>query len=463
MPDDVVTPIPPPAAVTPIPGGIRFKEAAPLIAGVVHNGVCADDPRVLERLNEATKIILDYMIPVGGMASANVIADNEFLYLPPQLENCIEAVPVDPSTKVRDDPDIAQGWYEIVNNSTYLDPSQHHDNPIIDKGLWPDAADPSVLRRVYQYPGLEPPNAVVAVTGAKRFIPLQNNEDYLIVQNIEALKLVILSIERNENAAPDEALKYRQQAFEMLQAEVKKHILDPRNYMRRKSAYQDDIVNFAENSLGWIRANIALDIEAALKTGKIDLTWSILQVERRIMHRGIYKDCIVQIQAEVKGGIVYFPVNVQSVLAVSLDGCPIPIRSQFFEHLDNGPGAFSCHKYLKDLGDEFFPDTQTTRRKYKFLGDCNNTQCINAVCKLRWMLKDAEDQMTIKNYEAIRLMMTAKFQEEKEEWQTAAANQQQAYEIMDKELQDYLSGIRFTPHIQTHGFGLGDVGSFWTR
>jgi hypothetical protein len=249
----------------------------------------------------------------------------------------------------------------------------------------------------------------------------------------------------------------------MLESEVKKHILDPRNYMRRKSAYQDDIVNFAENSLGWVRANIALDIDLALKTGKIDLTWSINQVERRIMQRGIYKDCIVQLQANVVGGIVYFPVNVGSVLVVSLDGCPIPVRSQFFEHLDNGPGAFSCHRYLKDLGDEFFPATQTTRRKYKLIADCTNTTCINAVCKLRWTLKKAHDQMTIKNYEAIRLMMTSKFLEEKEDWQGAASNQQQAYDIMERELREYLAGIRFTPHIQTSGFGLGDVGSFWTR
>ena len=456
------SPLPPSAATLPPPGGLRFKDAAPLIAGVTDNGISPDDPRVLIRLNQATKIVLDNMIPVGGMCTANVAAVNTVLVLPPQMENIIEALPFDDSTTVRGDNDITQGWYEIINNSVYLDPNQHHDNPLVDYGLWSDPGNPGVLRRTYAYPGLQPANAIVTVTGAKRYLPLTSNEDYLIVQNIEALKLIILSIERYENNAPDEAVKYRQEGLKLLEAEVKKHILDPRNYMRRKSAYQDDIFIFPENTLGWVRANIALDIDLALKTGKIDLTWSINQVEQRLMKRAIWKDCIVQLQADVLGGFVYFPLYVQSVLAVSLNGCPIPVRSQFFEHLDNGPGAFtSCSNVLIDQGDEYFPSSQTTRRKYKLIADCVNSQCINAVCKLRWLLKQPQDLMVIKNYEALRLMMTAKFLEEQEKWQEAQANQQQAYDLLEKELSDYLAGIRHTVHIQNYGFGLGDTGNYW--
>ena len=126
----------------------------------------------------------------------------------------------------------------------------------------------------------------------------------------------------------------------MLQAEVKKHLLDPRNYMFRKSEYFDDLVTFAPNTLGWVRAQIATDIDEALKTGKSDLTWSINQIERRLMRRAIWKDCIIEVQADVQGGMVYFPLYVEAVLAVDLNGAPIPIRSQFFEHLENGPGMF---------------------------------------------------------------------------------------------------------------------------
>src|SRR6185312_5336329 len=108
------------------------------LCGVVDNGVGPDDPRVLTRTNQATQIILNTMIPVGGMATADVAAVNEVLLLPPEMENIIECHPQQDSTKVRGSADIAQGWYEITSNSMYMDPTQHHDNPTIDLGLLPD-------------------------------------------------------------------------------------------------------------------------------------------------------------------------------------------------------------------------------------------------------------------------------------------------------------------------------------
>jgi hypothetical protein len=212
-----------------------------------------------------------------------------------------------------------------------------------------------------------------------------------------------------------------------------------------------------------VRANIALDIELALKTGKVDLTWSINQIERRLMKPKIWKDMIVEVQAAVVGGFIYFPQYVGSVLAVDLDGSPIPIRSQFFEHLENGPGMFSVHSFLKDCGDEYNPKTQTTRRKYKLIADCTAGDCINAICQVRWIYKKPNDVMTIKAYEAIRLGMTAKFLEEKEDWQNAQANMKAAFELLEQELTDYLEGIRHTVHVQSYGFGLGDVGGYWRQ
>lgn len=462
---DITSPdivFPPPQASLPLQGGLQFKDAAPMIAGVVDNGVCPDDARVMVRLNEATKIVLDTMIPVGGMMIVNVTAQSGILILPAQMENVIEAHPTDPGTAVFGDKDITQSWYDVVNQSAYLDPDKSYDNPLQDLGLNGNPADPSDVRRVYFYPGLQPSNAVIQCTGAKRYLPVNNDEDYLIVQNIEALKLVILSIERNENSAPDEAEKYRKQAFELLQAEVKKHIFDPRNYMFRKAQYYQDMVTFATSTLGWTRAQIALDVQEALRMGKTDLTWGINQCERRIMERGTYKDTIVTIQAQVVGGIIYFPQTVGGVHAIDLNGSPIPIRSQYFQHLDNGPGGFPSHPMLIDQGDKLQPGFSAPRRRYKLIASCADGATITAVCKLRWVIKQPEDMMTIKNYEAIRLMMIAKSLEEKEDWKNAQVNQQQAFEILDKELETYLAGIRHTVHVQMHGFGLGDVGSYWT-
>jgi hypothetical protein len=463
LPEAVTAATFPPAPV--IVGGLQFKDVAPMICGVVDNGVCQDDPRVMVRLNEATKIILDAMIPVGGMLGANVTpipGAPGFLILPPQMENVIEAHVVAPlDAKVYGSKDVTQSWYEITSNSVYLDPEQQMDNPLVDFGLVANPNDPSDLRRIYFYPGLEPSNATVQCTGARRYQPLTNDEDYLIVQNVEAIKCIILSIERYENNSPDDAQKYRQTGLGMLQGEVKKHLLDPRNFAVRKSGYLLDIQNFAQNTLAWMRAQLALDLPRALRTSKRDLTWHVQQAERRLMERGIWKDCVVTLQAQVVGGIVYFPIFVEGVLALDICGRPIPIRSQFFQHLENGPGGFPCYEMLIDQGDKLQPGFAAPRRKYKLIADCLNGTTITAVCKVRWVLKKPEDMMTIKNYEAIRLMVTGKFMEEDEKWQEAQANAQSAYDLLDKELRGYLAGIRHTVHVQMTGFGLGDVGGYY--
>lgn len=456
----------PPAPV--IVGGLQFKDVAPMICGVVDNGVCSDDPRVMVRLNEATKIILDAMVPVGGNVSGYVtppVGFDRLFILPPQFETIIEAHVVLPSARnaaVYGNKDVLQSWYEGVttSNSAFMEPEQQMDNPLTDLGLIANPDDLSDLRRTYYYPGLDPGTATVFFQGLRRYLPITNDEDYLIVQNVEAIKCIILSIERYENNAVADAQAYRQTGLEMLQQEVKKHMTDPRNYALRKSQYLQDIQTFAQNTLGWVRAQIALDIPQGLRTGKRDLTWHINQGERRLMERGIWKDCVQTIQATVVGGAIYMPVSVEAVLGINLNGRPIPIRSQFFQHLDNGPGCFPCGSMLIDQGNRQQPGFHMPRRKYQLIADCQNGSVITLAVKLKWILKQPGDMMTIKNYEAIRLMVTAKFLEEKEDWQNASVNQQAAIDILDKELKAYLGGIRHTVHIQTEGFGLGDVGGF---
>lgn len=464
---NIVTPgvnfFPPPPFILPLVGGMQYRDAAPLLCSVVHNGVSEDDPRVMSRLNEATKIVMDNIRPVGGTAICNITAINGILVCPPSMENIIEAHPVDVNTKVFGNKDVTQSWYEIVNNSTYLDPPQTMDNPLTDLGLNGNPDDPSDVRRVYFYPGLQPNNAVVQVTGDKRYLPITSDDDFLIVQNIAALKDIILSLERKENNAIDDAQKYLKSGMDTLQAEVRKHIMDPRNYMFRKAQYLQDSTTFSVGTLGWMRAQMALDVVEALRSGKSDLTWAILQSERRLMEDPRpWKGTIVEITAEVVGGSIYMSANVEAVLDVSLDGRPIPVRSLFFKYLENGPGGCPGSAMLQDCGDVKQPGFASPRRKYRLVANCTEGACLSAAVKLRWIAKQPEDMMVIKNYEAIRAMVTAKFLEAKEDWNNANANKQAALDILNKELTAHLSGIRHTVHVQTYGFGMGDVGnSMW--
>jgi hypothetical protein len=442
-------------------GGLTYGNAADQLCTVVDNGVTFDDPRVMVRANEATKIVMDRMIPVGGYATYDVAANNQTLLLPPQLENCIEHEVLNGAT-VHDQTDIDQGWYNFISDSLYIDPDQINDNELEDQGFVPDPGDPKILRRQYRYQGLQP-NATVRVTGKKRYLPILQNADYMIVQNIPALKRMIQSIERFENNDPDGGKKYEQESFEMLQAETKQALIDPMNHAKRKADYRTDFFTYPEGTFGYVRASLALDVPGACLKSKSNLSWTINMAEKRLMQRGLWKDTIKKIDAEIVGGYLYFPPWVQTVLSADLNGGPQDIRSIHFEYLKNGPGKFSCSHLLADRGDEYFPQSGHTRRKYKLIADSSTVKLISTVCKIRWLPKVPTDRMIIHNYEAIRLMAQSILTEQQGKIPEAKQAEMDAVEILDSELKEFLGGVEHTVHIQTYGFGLGDVGSYWSR
>lgn len=257
-------------------GGVTYGLVKNELARVVANGVGGVNARTLQRVNEATKAILDEMIPVNGMAMYDVVSATEsgqqVLLLPKELENAIETE-VQNGLSVNGQTDVTQGW-NLVTNFTYVDPASAHDNPLIDLGLVPDGVDPTILRRKYAYPGLAV-GATVRVTGAKRYVPITADGDYLIVQNIRALKLAILSIERDENSAQEEGEAYLQKALRILNAEVRKHQLDPTNSLKRKARYQADLLDYDEGTLGRTRARLALELPGFLQRGKSEITYLI--------------------------------------------------------------------------------------------------------------------------------------------------------------------------------------------
>ena len=235
-------------------GGITFGIAKPQLATVTENGVDQNDPRVQLRTDEAQQRILNLIIPVNGMITADVQSSGTTLLLPKEMENAIE-VEVLNNAPVNGQTDVTQGYFDIVNQFAYVDPSMAHDNPLVDQFLQPDPNDSTVLRRQYDYPGLSP-NSTVRVTGAKRWQPIENDNTFLLVQNIPALKLMIQAIESEENNDHQGAEAFQKRCLETLEAEIKKHLLDPSNSMRRKANYESDLETYNPQTFGWTRARL---------------------------------------------------------------------------------------------------------------------------------------------------------------------------------------------------------------
>lgn len=582
--------MPTPTFVTP--GGLTYGDVKSELATVVANGVGASDPRVLMRTNESIRAILDEMIPVGGMATYDVDSETEtegeILLLPFELENAIEVEQLVDAVDT-----VSQGW-QLVTNSTYIDPATAHDNPLVDLGLTKDPNDGTGrrLRRKYLYPGLST-RTTVRVTGAKRYVPITSDNDILIVQNIRAVKLAILSIERDESSAQAEGDGYLQKALRILNAEVRKHQMDPTNSLKRKARYQADIIAYDEDTLGRTRARLALELPGFLQRGKSEITYLVNRAvqmlvdnrnqlaisgrisihesvteltyapaaapdavlawpdyndirlmvqsfitesgdpqglavaeeyqkkafesqtaklieqaellrhttyttalatypigsygnfvarlalelegglkltttelerladrsEQRLMERGLWRGTLEEFTADLVDGQALFPARVLAVLAADVCGMPVSTRAVFFDYQKNGPGKMcSCESRFTDMGEVYFSDSGNTRRRYRFDGN-TTAQTVSVVCKLRWIKKANADQMTLKNFEAIRLMSESLLLERKEKWAEAVAVKELAVDELKKELADYLSGIEWVLNIAPDGgIGMSGIG-----
>jgi hypothetical protein len=329
-------------------GGLQWEDVKAEIATVVANGVCADDARVLPRFNEATRILLSKLVPVGGMATYDVVAQGTTLLLPKQIENAIE-VEVLNDAQVRNQVDVTQGW-QLVTNSTYIDPSNAHDSPLVDLFLHPDPQDPSIRRRKYDFPGLQS-GATVRVTGKKQYVPITGDDDYLIIQNIPAVKLEILAREYLERGAQyaDDARKYHQMAVEDLQEEVRTHMLDPTNSMKRKAAYQKDLIDFAEGTLGRTRARLALELPGLMAKGKSEITYLVNRAVQMLVDNR--NQLAIAGRISVHGTtdeIAYVPTNVAATALPWGDFNQIRLMAQSFMSESGEPQALAvAEEYQK--------------------------------------------------------------------------------------------------------------------
>lgn len=357
--------------------GLTFEAVKDNLARLVDNGVCADDPRVITWVNAAQRELLMArdpqtgmtVIPVGAMITADIVANGTGteLFLPKEFRNAIDVEVVTSSAGVRNRFDVRQGWYDIINPFTYVDPNLAQDNPLVDLGLFPDPDDPTIRRRKYDYPGLDA-GATVRVTGARAFIEITGDDSYLIVQNEPAIEQMLMAKFKRENGAADEGRALKNDAVMLLVDEIKAFQLDPKQTLKRKAGYEADLVNYAEGAFGHMRARLALELPGGLQMGKSDLTRLVEQCERKLMSKGHWVGTWEEFEAEVTEGRILAPAKVLTILAASLCDEHLDIRNIAFQYMQNATGR-DTGRMLIDEGDHYDSKNKIHYRQYRLGGD----------------------------------------------------------------------------------------------
>lgn len=212
-------------------------------------------------------------IYVGGVDQLTLtVATGQLITLPATHEVILEL-------EIVNSQDINNGWYSDLDLTGLVDPDFAQDVLAIPQGL--DGSG----NRIYMIPA-STVGDTVKVMAKKRFVPVAADGDFLCVPNVEAVADMLKAIykrERNDN--PDDAEKYRLAALRSMAGELNGYLADPTRSQMRKAAYLADERTYAANTLGYIRARIALDLPAMLKVGKTQITRAINRAVERLVQR----------------------------------------------------------------------------------------------------------------------------------------------------------------------------------
>jgi hypothetical protein len=408
---------------------ITLAEAKNSLCRCVDNGVPPDDPRVVDRINEATERLMSGGHFVGMTQELIICAQQQCFTLPRQIESVQEVFILDQSL------DVTSGWYAIENPSTYVDPELLNDIVLVDRGEYPTffdictpgklivyadyaeaggtsirifGLDPSgneiyttqagvyapgeVIEltmagavsvntfakitnmqkarthgpvRVYEVdpintanhimlaildpteivpsyrryfcadiPLLNPgdPPVRIRVTGKRRFLPIYNDTDFLILANLGALRLELLALDREDGNDFQGSAEFHKRALDLLQAEVKSYQLDPTRTSYRKAQCLEDEKSYDRAQLGHVRARLALENVQFLRVGLRTITRAINTSQERLLSQGYWKDTVIYLTLRILGeGYVVPPPNVESLVVTHFKDLPLTMRNRWFE------------------------------------------------------------------------------------------------------------------------------------
>lgn len=235
---------------------LTLIQARELLAPYVDNGVCSSDERVVDKINEAQRRLHSIRSWLGVEARFSVgVVGNTFV-LPPVLQDLTTYGGFGLESANRVTETTAPAGFLTNSVSAFLCDSGN----ILALNFVPTSTN----FRTYSIEGTAP--AFVEVTGKLNYRPAVLPNDLLIVSDVDALKLMILAIFREENNQLEMAAALEQKAISRLTTVLEATLESARkvNYQTRRSA-------FAYGTLGYIRSKLALDVAEGLRIDDLRL------------------------------------------------------------------------------------------------------------------------------------------------------------------------------------------------
>jgi hypothetical protein len=417
-------------------------QAKNALAVHVDNGLCPTDSRVVQKINEAQRRLHGVRAWLGVLGRYSVTLSSGQFTLPSPTGNITTYAGFGLESAVRVTTTSAPEGFLTNGVQAFLADT----GSFVPLTFSPLSSD----FRSYGVEGEAPER--VEVTGKLNYIPAVGDNDLLIIDDLDALKLMLLALYREENNQLDLAQALENKAVERLTVKTDRAL-----EAARRINYQTRRANTIPNSLGDMRAKLALDINDGLRVSDAELVDLLNNAEEALFARGCWYGVVEQYRVPVTNtGEIYLPPEIGTILKVSMGQKPVSIFDRSFDFHENGAGYqeknSSGYDLLIDRGEDYI--NGAWRRKY-FVRDAHAQECIVLLAKKRWVSKNRDsDKMDIRNYPAIKEMVLSLQADEPEK---AVFHENKAVALLQKELQEMRGGAKNFIQVQAKAFNAGEI------
>lgn len=228
---------------------MTFGEIKSEIARVVDNGVPSTDVRVVQRVNQAQRRLHAIRAWLGTLAKYKVDVVTDIITLPHQLESIVR---VEKNTNTN----LPSGNILLCDNAYVF---IHDSGELVPLNFVPIGSVANVIQfRIDS--SVSPMPSSIVVTGKKKMVDVVNDSDELIISDLEALKLMVLALYREENNQIDMASALQAKAVEHLAYKTDMAVEEA-----RRLVYQAKLSTQATNTMGYVRSKLGLDLEFGIK------------------------------------------------------------------------------------------------------------------------------------------------------------------------------------------------------
>jgi len=421
---------------------LTLLEAKAALSPFVDNGVCPTDSRVVARINEAQRRLHSVRAWLGVLARYSVTVSSGQFTLPASTGNISTVAGFGLESATRVATTTATAGFLTNGVQAFLTDT----GDVLPLNFVPSSTD----FRTYAIEGTAP--ARVEVTGKLNYVPAVADTDLLVIDDVDALKLMILAIYREENNQLELAQTLENKAVERLTVKTDRSI-----EAARRVNYQTTQASTIPNSLGDMRAKLALDLLDGLVVSDAELVNLLNNAEESLFARGCWYGTIEHYRVNITNtNEILLPNSVGTILGVTMANQPVSIFDQRFDYHENGPGYqqkdSSGYNMLIDRGEVYY--NNEWRRRF-FVRDTNGNECVDILAKKRWKpkLRDS-DKMDIRNYPAVKEMVLSLREKEPEK---VSFYENKAVFLLQKELTEMRGGARNQLRVQMSNFAFGDI------